>query len=311
MAKVQPNSSAKEIQSAIDEFISGLDEMQKKNFNKVYALLKDLSLDVDGNIKPTIENLKVIQRVKRVLSDGVDNPMYNDKVAELQKTVDKVSELQSIYYAKYFKDFKIPKSVEKLNELAFDSLVDQLTGAGVNENVVNMSAQIVEQNIKSGANFGDLVKQLEDKMLGDKETEPKLISYSKQIVNDTLSTFAANYHRIVTDDLNIEWYEYLGALIDTSRPFCEAMVAKKYIHKSEFAGCISGRLLGLSTKKAHEGMMAGTNAENLITRRGGWNCGHLLVGVPTRFVPSEIRRQFEPDVKMDSEEKKNLRPKKK
>ena len=275
MAKA--NSSPKAIQEAIDNFTDGLDAMQKKNFNKVYALLKDLSLDADGNIKPTIENLKVIQRVKRVLADGVDNPTYNDKVSELQTSIDKVTELQTAYYSKVFKDFTLPKSIDKLNELTFDSVVDQLTSAGIDENVVNLSANIVEDNIKSGASFTDLVSQLEDKMLGTKEIEPKLVSYSKQVINDTLSSFARNYHNIVTNDLELEWYTYIGAEIDTTRPFCHAMHEKKYIHQSEFAGCISGRLLGLDTKKAHQGMYPDTNSENLVTNCGGYNCGHQLV----------------------------------
>lgn len=306
-----PNSSPKEIQSTIDIFTDGLDAMQKQNFNKVYALLKDLSLDSDGNIKPTIENLKVINRVKKILADGVDNPIYNDKVMELQSSIDKVSKLQTAYYAKVFKDFTLPKSIDKLNELTFDSVVDQLTSAGVNENVVNLSAEIVEDNIKSGASFTDLVSQLQDKMLGTKEIEPKLVSYSKQVINDTLSKFAANYHSIVTNDLGLEWFTYIGSLIDTSRPFCKGMVEKKYIHKSEFAGCISGRLIGLDTKKAHEGMYPNTNAENLQYNRGGWNCSHLLVPVPTSTVPTVIRRKFEPKLEMDSEEKGSLRPKRK
>jgi len=137
------------------------------------------------------------------------------------------------------------------------------------------------------------------------------VSYSKQVINDTLSSFARNYHNIVTNDLELEWYTYIGAEIDTTRPFCHAMHEKKYIHQSEFAGCISGRLLGLDTKKAHQGMYPDTNSENLVTNCGGYNCGHQLVPVPTVTVPTAIRRKFEPKLEMDSEEKGSLRPKRK
>lgn len=304
-------ASAIEIQNAIDDFTDGLDKMSKQQFNKVYALLKDLSLDADGNIKTTIDNLKIIQRINNELNTLVDNPKYQKKVAELQYAIDNVQKLQTQYYVNTFKDFTLPKSINKLNELTFDNVVDQLAGAGISENVINVSAGIVEENIRSNANFYDLVNQLEVKMLGNKEIEPRLISYSKQIINDTLSSFARNYHNIVTADLDFEWFVYIGALMDTSRPFCIKMVEKHYVHKSEFAGCISGRLIGLSTKKAHEGMFPHTNANTLINNCGGYSCNHQLVGVPSVTVPTELRRKFEPNLKADNKEKANKRPQRK
>lgn len=294
-------SSVIAIADSIDEFTSGLPELEKTQFNKVYALLKDLYLDSEGNIKNTLENLKIIGRVKTQLQSLVDSPLYQDKVSALSEALDNVNTVQTSYFNKTFRDFTKPKTVDKLQELAFDSTVDQLAGAGIQENVISMSADVVEQHIRDGSSFTTLVDELKVKMIGNKDVDSKLLSYTKQTINDTLSGFSRNYHALVTDDLGLEWYTYIGALVDTSRPFCIAMVDKKYIHKSEFASVLA--------ENSKEGLMAGTNASNLVQHCGGWNCSHQLIPVPVSAVPTELRRKFEPEIKADSEEVANLRPK--
>lgn len=277
-------ASITEIQESIDEFTSGLPYLEKQQFNKVYALLKDLSLDSDGNIKITLDNLKLINRIKSQLNTIVDSPLYHDKVSALNDSLERINVLQTNYYTATFGDFTKPKTIDKIQELAFDNTADQLVGSGVNENVVSYASDIVEEHIRDGSSFTNLVDELKVKMLGDPKVESRLLSYSKQTINDTLSGFARNYHAIVTDDLELEWFTYLGALVDTSRPFCIAMVEKQYIHKSEFAKVLA--------ENSKEGLMAGTNASNLVQRCGGWNCSHQLIPVPISSVPKDIRDKF-------------------
>lgn len=280
-----------EIQSAIDDFTKELPQLQKESFNRVYALLQGLSLDTNGNIKPTIENLKIITRVKKQLGDFVNNPIYQDNVQQLDIVLSKVDKLQTSYFTQTFKDFTKPKTVPKLQELAFDSTIDQLAGAGIQENVVNLSADIVEQHIRDGSNFHTLVDELKVKMVGNKKIEPRLVSYAKQVINDTLSSFSRNYNNLVTDDLGLEWYEYIGALVDTSRPMCIVLVEKKYIHKSELAGIARGVVD--REKVSTEGFMPGTTGENFVSRCCGYNCSHQCIPVPSVVVPQELRDKYE------------------
>lgn len=301
--------SIDEIQDSIDEFVTGLPEIQRQQFNKVYALLKDLSLDNEGRIKTTIRNLQIINQVKSQLSTLTDDPQYQNKIEELQGAIDKVDKFQTLYYTATFSNFTKPKTIDKLNKLTFNSTVDQLMEAGINENVVNMSVDIVEQHIRDNSSFTTLVDELKVQMLGDKEVEPKLISYAKQVINDTLSGFARNYHNIVTADLNLEWFEYLGALVETSRPFCIELVSKYYIHKSELNKIAHGNIDGKKVSLA--GLFPGTNGENIINRCGGYNCNHQLIPVPSVVIPTELRRKFEKDIEPDNAEKVNSRPKRK
>ncbi len=298
-----------EIQNAINDFVSGLPKLEKQKFDKIYSILKDLSLDTEGKIKTTIQNLKIINRVKSELYTITDNPEYQGKVEELQSTIGSISKVQTAYYAKTFKDFTKPKSVEEIEKITWNNTVDSLMESGINENVINDAADIVEQHIRDGSSLTTIVDDLKERIVTSAEVDSKLVSYSKQIINDTLTGFSRNYHSIVTSDLELVWFEYLGALMDTSRPFCEAMVDKHYVHISEFSKCAHGNIDG--KKISLQGLMPGTNGDNLQNRCGGYNCNHQLIPVPTSTIPTALRRKFEKDIKPDNEELSNDRPRRK
>lgn len=284
-------SSVDEIQKAIDGFTYGIPSLDRKQYDKVYGLLKDLSLDSEGKIKPTLENLKIISKVRSQLASFINEPSYQSAILELNVALEKVKDVQTAYFKTTFKDFTSPKTVEKIREISFNTMVDDLAGAGIHAEVVNVSADIVENSIRSGASFSTMVDQLKEKMVGSATIPSKLMSYSKQIINDTMSGFARNYHAIVTNDLDLEWFMYIGSLVASSRPMCIVLVAKLWIHKSELAGISRGIVDGV--KVSTEGFMPDTTGENFIYRCAGWNCEHQCVPVPSVVVPKELRDKFE------------------
>lgn len=293
-------SSVDVIQSAIDDFTKGIPAMERKQFDVIYGLLKDLSLDAEGNIKSTIDNLKIVNKVNNELDRLTTDNRYLNKVADLQDTINKVTTVQTSYLSKAFADFTAPKLLPYIEKQAFENTVSSLTSAGIKENVLNSASDILEQHLRDGSSFRSLVTKLEENMVGSKDVDSKLLSYSKQIINDTMSNYAREYHALVTDDLGLEYYGYVGALVDASRPLCRALVKKRWIHKSELGGIARGVVdgdEGMTIKgkyhKYTEGLMPGTNASNFQTRCGGYNCSHQLVPVPAEAVPTSIRKKFE------------------
>lgn len=284
-------SSAEEIQASINTFVDGFSEIQKQQFDKVFALLKDLSLDSDGNIKPTLSNLKIIDKVKRQLETIVNSPVFQDKIESVQDQLTTVQNLQTRYYSATFKDFTEPKTMAKIKDLTYENVVDGLAGAGIQAEVISVSAGLVEQHIRNGSSFSTMVDELKVQMLGNPKTPSRLISYAKQILTDTMSSFARNYHVIVTNDLELEWGVYVGALVATSRPMCDYLVPKYYIHKSELAGIargiVDGKFIGT------QGFMPDTTAQNFQFRCCGFFCEHQLVPVPSSTVPQELRDKYE------------------
>ena len=132
--------------------------------------------------------------------------------------------------------------------------------------------------------------QLQDFTLGKKGELGALHRYSKQIATDSINQFNASYNSSITKSLGFTWYRYVGRLKDTSRPICVGAIHQRYFHVSELADFANGILA--SGRVSTAGMVKGTNGNNALTYRGGYNCNHQFRGVTTRSVPASAKARI-------------------
>lgn len=297
------------IQDNIDEFADSIEPIQRKLYNRVTSLLQGLTLDSDGFINRTQANMDIINDVKTELSSVVNYPAYQKNVAGIKSSLDDVTNLQTNYFGKISEDAKQPPVMDSIVDNSFDTVLASLTEAGINENVVSAATDIVSNGITEGSSFSDMNEALKTFMVGNDKVDGKLLSYSKQIVSDTMHTTSRNYNSIMTEKLGLKWYRYVGALVTDSRPWCIAMEEKEFIHESELGKCCAGNIDGKQVSKA--GLMPDTTKDNVVSRCGGYNCGHHLVPIPSEGVPTNIRRKFEKDVALSDNEKADDRPRRK
>lgn len=293
MAKT-PDEILKELFDTIDNSIDKINEtatkQQKSILKEVELLIKDLAVDESGNIKSTIGNLKLINKINAKLEKVILTPEYKKSVAEFVKSFGEVSDLQNRYYRDVFNDFVIPKTSEELKNIAIETTIKDLTEAGLSSNVSGAISDLISSNIKGKQSYNDLRKQLTDFIVGTKDKNGRLLSYVNQITSDSLNTYSAEYDKIITDVLQPNWYKYVGSIILDSRPFCKAVVDKKWVHKSELGDLSRGNIDG--KKVSTQGFKPDTDKENIIINRGGWNCRHKFVAVSEEVVPDKLKEKF-------------------
>jgi hypothetical protein len=295
-----------EIQAYVDDFATNVEPIQKKLYDRVSGLLSQLSLDAEGNIKRTQANTNLIYDVKAELNSVVNNKAYQKNVAGINSALQDVTDLQENYFNKIDEDAVKPPVIDAVADHAFEQATVNLIGAGLKSAVVDAAADIVSSGITEGASFGDMNEQLRTFMLGNDKVDGKLVSYSKQIVTDTMHTQSRNYNSIMTEKLGLKWFRYVGALVADSRPWCIALEHKEWIHESELSKICSGNIDGQQVSR--QGLMPDTNKENVISRCGGYNCGHHMTPVPSELVPKNIRAKFEDDLPKTKEDIIDERP---
>jgi hypothetical protein len=138
---------------------------------------------------------------------------------------------------------------------------------------------------------------LEKQLITTEEKPGMLSKYAKTYVVDTLGQFAGQGNKMIADALESEWFQYVGSNLTTTREFCRHLTKKRYVHISEFPAILKGKIDGHKCKiytatGLPYGMKEGTNADNFIENRGGWNCGHELIPVSDLTVPKEIREKM-------------------
>lgn len=132
---------------------------------------------------------------------------------------------------------------------------------------------LVFQKIRQGASLSQLQKNLEDWNGGNAPIAgiKPLQSYTTQIARDASFQHNGQINQIISDEFELNAWEYSGGLIASSRPLC--------VHLVEMDRPVLKTELPALLKKYPEGLIKGTNAENFGIYRGGNNCRHLAFGV--------------------------------
>ena len=289
------------IQARIDAWNTRMPKLQEDAYKVVLELTADLETS-NGQIKPSVKNIKTIAKIKAELDKTIFDKKYSDDLDAMISDMKQISELQRAYFTATVGKFKVPSVLEQLQGLAQESVLEQLGQDAISANFTGPIKDILVKNVTTGGSRTDFVEQVREFMLNTDTGDGRLVKYTKQIVTDSLNQFSANYNATLTDDLGLVWYKYDGSLKDTSRPFCDALIAAKkscmpYIHVSQLEEIVNGNICGEQVPIYDKtglpaGMIPGTNASNFRVNRGGYNCNHQLYPVSAAVVPKELRDQF-------------------
>lgn len=275
--------------------------VEKAMYEEILKLTKELKIDSRGRIRNTIDNYKILSELRTRLERVVFTSEYKKVSKKLLKSFDDINKVTNDYFATFATSptattqdiLKILRQ-ESVNRTAL-----YLGESGVNINVISKVQEILQTNITSGGSYAQMQSDMKAFIQGDAENLGAFNKYANTFVVDGVNTYARTYQTLLTEDLNIEWYMYVGSLLETSRPWCKHMVDKKYIHKSELDTVLYDNVNGVdicsaeipcnSKTKLPAGMKKDTTPQNLLVNAGGWNCGHKFIGVDSAVVPQHIK----------------------
>lgn len=294
------------IDGASADFDKVVEASEKKILQETLSLIKGLETDAHGNIKTTISNLKKIGVIKTRLTKIANNKQFLAGVAKLIGAFDKIYNEQKKYFDSLSSNFVAhtnyhmgaSSKFELMKSLAAQNVANNLTGAGLSANVTGKISDMLLRAVTTGAKYSDIVSEMHAYLLSTETSQGALSKYAKTYAVTALGQYTGQNNKLVTDDLGCEWFMYTGSTIETTREFCAHMTKKKYIHISEFADILAGKIDGHEyaiydkTGLPH-GLIEGTTPENFLVNVGGWNCRHQLVPIAKEMVPAEIRAKFE------------------
>lgn len=287
----------KEIDTALDKFQVASDRAQSRAFADVLDALKRLEVK-RGVVLVNKKNLAIIADIRKSISRSFLNPEYKAAVEAFLKSYNNIAALQVKYFKTVDKSFDYSSTLKEITMQAKNYVVEQLLGSGLQSGIVSQVEDIVRQNVTGRASFSELVKQVSNYLTDTSAKSPgKIAAWSRQIVTDGLNQFSAQFSSIVSEQLGMEWFMYVGSNIKTTRHFCKLMTSKTYVHKSEipklFKGSIDGKKYKVSGSTGlWYGAVPGTNKGNFYLYRGGYNCRHQFLPVSTAVVPLAVRKRI-------------------
>lgn len=281
------------LDGAVLDFQKKIPGIQDSIFSELMDIIKDLDIK-DGRISNSVKNIRVIGAIRKKIERLVLSDEYKQQVKDYLKTFTEVSSIQNRYFTSITKKFKPKPVLAEIRKQSIEATVQSLTEAGINANVSDKITDILRQNITTGGKYAGLQAQLREFIVKTPTTAGVLERYTSQITTDAINQYSAQYSQVISSDLGLEWYSYVGSNLATTRQFCEMLTEKDWVFNRELPDIVNGKIDGEQaelnqTTGLPKGMVAGTNASNFHVYRGGYNCGHQLYPVAEIVVPKDVR----------------------
>lgn len=294
------------IDDAVSGFIERIPDSQSDMLHALDLELRKLDLQ-DGNIKPTVANLKIISNIKAKLMKVILTDTYKSEVKAFLRSFNDITTLQNGYWRSIEKQFKPRSILKQIKQIAIEDTAAKLMESGIDANVAQPIKDILTANITQGGSYKALQAQLKEAVTNTDSGTGLLDRHAKQVTVDSINQYNRNYTQIVSSDLGFEWFAYQNTLINTSRPFCIAMHEKRYFHISQIPDLLKAKDLTYLHPKTGkrlkvrinpktnlpDGMYQNTNVSNFLTLLGGYNCGHQAGPVSERLVKMQAPELYE------------------
>lgn len=261
-----------------DELLSRIQKVQKEVLPQVIDLISLLDRDAAGFIQLTDKNIQLLAVIQSQLRDvllGSEYQLIVDDFVEEFKVQEGVSDA---LFKATFKEFVSGGKASDLVTLSQNEARDLLMNQSNDDDFIKAIYNTVDLAISNNASFADTVRQIQDIVIGDEETEGKLYKYAKQIAHDTFAIADRSYTSAVAEELGAEWFFYAGSVISGTREFCEERHNQYFYYKE----------IESWAQLDWQGKDPQTTEQTIYSLAGGINCRHSIIPVSIFTVPKTV-----------------------
>jgi hypothetical protein len=249
-----------------------------------------MDVDATGNIRQTEDNIRRIGLITEELNKVLAGGEYKDAVQSFLSSIDEGVQLTDEIAKKIDSNFQ-PDNVQKqLLAISKQNAINAFFGSGLRDNVTVPFLEQLTANVAARAPLNQAVKALQGVIEGTETTDGRLLANVRTTANTAQAIADRSYSAAVNEELGIEYFQYLGGEIPTTRPFCEHREGAIF-HRKEIEAWGNGEnSAGINdiSNGTWAGRIDGTDSRSIFTFVGGWNCRHFLVPVIKQKVPPSV-----------------------
>lgn len=271
-----------QLEDATERFLSEFEKSfpgaQEQIFEDVKDIISQLKRRNDGSLVSSVENLKLIDKFRNSINTSVKNSEYGTAAYDFVNSFKKNTSFINDYFSSIVVEFKDnDRLLKQVLDVNIQTTVDGMLGSGMNANFTQPIIKSLKDHIKSGSDRIEVVKSIEEMIIGSKKIEGRLKRYASQVAGDSITQFNNNYIDVISSDLGLNHYFYKGTKIKDTREFCRKM-AGKYFTEAEMKRIVEEES-NKNNGAGWSGMIPGTNWTNFGTNRGGYRCRHYRIPV--------------------------------
>ena len=260
-------------------------------WKRIEPILQEMDVDSSGNISQTEGNIRRIAVISEELKKVLAGSEYKEAVRSFLSSIDEGVQLTDEIARTFEKSFEPSEIQRQLVNISKQNAINTFFGAGLDARFTQPFLEQLTSNIAARAPLREAVNALKGVVTGTDANDGRLLANIKTTASTAQAIADRSYSAAVNEELGIQWYEYLGGEIPTTRPFCEHREGQIF-HKKEIEAWGDGKnSAGIRdiTDGTWAGRIDGTDSRSIFTFVGGWNCRHYLVPVPDNKVPATIK----------------------
>jgi hypothetical protein len=271
------------ISSSESKLLDQLGPTEKLIFADIKKLIDKFNVS-GGKIEFNDSNIELVNTINQTIVDAIQKSKMPATIREFLRDFDTIKEFNVDVHSKLngLSKKELEDLINPIQRGVVQQTLDGLTGAGVDANFIEPVKQGIYRNIVGGATRSDLENFLTAYVVGTPELNGLYSRYVKQISRDALGQFDGQINAIIADEFGLDAFRYVGSIIDDSRAQCVRWVGKRILEKSEMQSEIAW------ANNNGSGMIPGTNPDNFLVFRGGYNCRHRAI--PFKLTKSQRER---------------------
>ena len=278
------NQRLQNLESNPLSFVNGIQANAIEQLNNMIGLLSQLDVDAQGRILNTAQNLRKIDTIIQGIGDLYYDDQYIDQLRGFASSFSDQLALNKKYLNTLGK-FTDDELFSLTMKAAQKQAVSALSKTAVDAYLLEPISSMLVNSVSTESKFSDAVNFLKSAIGANPEIDSRWTRHAKQIAFDSFAITDRQTSVLMARQNGYEYYNYYGTIKDTTRCFCRVRVGNVY-HISEYEKWGDRQGLGgcKVTLKGGEsgwaGMNENTNAENILSFMGGWNCRHIPQPVP-------------------------------
>jgi hypothetical protein len=279
------------LETVPETIVTAAEKAQRDAWRKLGPLLAEMDVDATGNIRQTEDNIRRIGLITEELNKVLAGGEYKDAVQSFLSSIDEGVQLTDDIAKKINSSFEPDNVQRQLLAISKQNAINAFFGSGLKENVTQPFLEQLTANVAARAPLNQAVKALQGVIEGTESTDGRLLANVRTTANTAQAIADRSYAAAVNEELGIEYFQYLGGEIPTTRPFCEHREGAIF-HRKEIEAWGDGKnSAGINDIRngTWDGRIDGTDSRSIFTFVGGWNCRHFLVPVIKQKVPASVQ----------------------
>ena len=280
------------LETVPENIATAAEKAQRDAWKRIAPMLSEMDVDSSGNIAQTEDNIRRIGLITDELNKVLAGGEYKAAVQSFLGSIDEGVQLTDDIAKKIDSTFK-PDNVQKqLLAISKQNAINAFFGSGLRDRVTQPFLEQLTANVAARAPLREAVKALQGVIEGTDKTDGRLLANVRNIAGTAQAIADRSYAAAVNEQLGVEYYQYLGGEIATTRPFCQHREGAIF-HRKEIESWGDGKNSGGINDIRNgtwDGRIDGTDSKTIFTFLGGWGpCRHYLVPVIKQKVPATVQ----------------------